>query len=105
MGRGGKVTGQWTIPPPRPRWGGGGLIIDRCIKQSVFPAGSIKHPGLSGFSGMGMVEWVYLIHCCLLAFGLLSCNDFAMIFQWCSQIHVQACMCSIHWVCGDGDFL
>ena len=21
---GGKVTGQWTIPPPRPRWGGGG---------------------------------------------------------------------------------
>ena len=25
MGGGGvKVTGQWTIPPPRPRWGGGG---------------------------------------------------------------------------------
>ena len=24
---GGKVTGQWTIPPPRPRWGGGGLSL------------------------------------------------------------------------------
>ena len=31
-----KVTGQWTIPPPRPRWGGGvGLIIDRCIGDSL----------------------------------------------------------------------
>ena len=26
-GGGGKVTGQWTIPPPRPRWGGGGLSL------------------------------------------------------------------------------
>ena len=22
-----KVTGQWTIPPPRPRWGGWGLSL------------------------------------------------------------------------------
>ena len=39
---GGKVTGQWTIPPPRPRWGGWGLSLIGALDLSVFCMGGSK---------------------------------------------------------------
>ena len=42
-GGGGEVTGQWTIPPPRPRWGGWGLSLIGALDKELWGVTETPH--------------------------------------------------------------